>query len=321
MKKILSGLLLALMLLFVSCSNSDNTNEVTKVTKYLGDLNSYSLTSTMSINRADKKVSMDVCVDYLAPSYYKVSFKNKDNEQLIIKNNDGVYVLTPSLNKQFKFDSDWPLNSSHAYLLEAICKDIKADSNAVGTTESGVINIECGITHKTNQNLSKMRYTCEEKNLTPKRTVFMNENKEEIITVDFNTFNPNSNLNKDHFNEKQYLANVEEGPTGSEPANVAVTVGYVIEGNTLNTSTTTDNTTILVYSGEKPYTIIVQEANAYAEVVVFDNYDNFEVLTSGLCFINDNSMKYFLDNYEVTIYSNSLSIEEYLNIASTISLV
>ena len=40
------------------------------------------------------------------------------NEQIVVKNTSGVYVLTPSLNKEFRFDSDWPLNSSHAYILE-----------------------------------------------------------------------------------------------------------------------------------------------------------------------------------------------------------
>lgn len=321
MKKIISVIMVLLLTLFSSCSVKDSTDEVTKVTKYLGDLNSYSLTSTMNINRADRKVSMDVSVDYLAPSYYKVSFKNKDNEQMIIKNDDGVFVLNPSLNKQFKFDSDWPLNSSHAYLLEAICKDIKADSGAVGSTNSGVISIECGITHKTNQNLTKMKYTCEENGLKPKKSVFLNDKGEEIITVDFNTFTPDKTLNKDYFNEKQYLSNQEEGPTNSETTSLAVTVGYELECNTLNTSSTDNNTTILVYSGDKPYTIIVQEAKAYAEVVVFESYDNVEVLASGLCFINDNSMRYYMGDYEITIYSKTLSIDEYLSIASAISLV
>jgi len=38
----------------------------------------------------------------------RVSLKNKTNnhEQIILKNSDGVYVLTPSLNKSFKFQSD-----------------------------------------------------------------------------------------------------------------------------------------------------------------------------------------------------------------------
>ena len=41
---------------------------------------------------------------------------------------DGVYVLTPSLNKSFKFQSDWPYENSQIYLLNALIKDIEKDS-------------------------------------------------------------------------------------------------------------------------------------------------------------------------------------------------
>ena len=320
MKKIISGLMLFLLMFFVGCNKGDNTDVVSKVSKYLGDLKSYSLSSTMKINRADKMVTMNVDVDYLAPSYYKVSFKNSDNEQLIIKNDSGVFVLTPSLNKQFKFDSDWPLNSSHAYLLEAICKDIKADSNSVGSLDSGTINIECGITHKTNHNLTKMKYSCKEDDLAPKKCVFLNEKGDEVITVDFNSFTKDKELGKDYFNEKRYLSNQEEGSTDSETSSLDVTVGYEVEGNSIITSSNEDNKTIMVYQGEKPYTIIIEEAIPYSEVVVFDTYNDFEVLEVGLCLVNENQMKYFIDDYQVTIYSNSLTIDEYLMIADSISL-
>lgn len=320
MKKVISGVMLFLLVFLVGCNKSDNTNVVSRVSNYLNNLNSYCLSSTMKINRADKMVSMNVDVDYLAPSYYKVSFKNSDSEQLIIKNDSGVFVLTPSLNKQFKFDSDWPLNSSHAYLLEAICKDINADNNSVGSLENGMINIEASITHKTNHNLTKMKYSCDEKNLTPKKCVFLNDNGDEIITVDFNSFTKDKDLTKDYFNEKRYLNNQEEGPNDSNTAGYDVTVGYEIEGNSTLTSTTEDNKTIMVYSGSKPYTIIIEEANAYSEVVVFDEYSDFEVLEVGLCLVNENSMKYFIGDYQVTIYSNALTLDDYLMIADSISL-
>lgn len=324
MKKIFSMFMLGLLLLLSSCTSSDSSDEVTKVTKYISDLNSYSLASTMTINRVDKNVSINVSVDYLTPSYYKVSFKSQDgNEQIIIKNAGGVYVLTPSLNKEFKFDSDWPLNSSHAYLLEAINKDIKADSTATGVTESEEIKIECAIQHKTNQNLAKMRYTCSSSDLKPKNTVFLNDKGDEVIKVDFNTFTPNSKLTEDYFSEKKYLTEQEEGPTsGEEESTMAeVAAGYELEGNSLKASTTAEDTIILCYSGEKPYTIIVQKAIAYSEVVAISNYDSIEILDSGLCFLNDSSMKYYLNDYEITIYSTALSVEEYLNIASAITLV
>lgn len=316
MKKIF-GLILLSLLVLVGCKNKDNVDEVTRVTNYLSGLSSYSLTSKMTIQRPDKNVSIQVAVDYLSPAYYKVSFKG-DNEQLIIKNDTGVYVITPSLNKEFRFDSNWPLNSSHAYLLEAINKDIKADAEAKGSLDGTNIVIECKITHKTNQKLNRMKYICEA-NFKPKKTVFLNDKNEECIVVDFDTFTPNSNLGKDNFNEKKYLGTQEERPS-EEETSLTLTAGYVVEGSTLSSSSKKDNTTILCYSGESAYTIIVSLVEISDEVVAIDSYDSIEFLACGLGFINENTMKFYNGNYEITIFSNQLSIDDYINVANSITL-
>ena len=41
-----------------------------------------------------------------------------------------ITVVTPSLNKSFKFQSDWPYNNSQSYLLESIADDIKEDEES-----------------------------------------------------------------------------------------------------------------------------------------------------------------------------------------------
>ena len=57
---------------------------------------------------------------------FKVSLINNstNHEQVILRNDDGVFVLTPSLNKSFKFQSDWPYNNSQIYLLGSIIDDL-----------------------------------------------------------------------------------------------------------------------------------------------------------------------------------------------------
>ncbi len=316
MKKILGLILLGLVVL-TGCKSNQKVDEVTRVTNYLSGLNSYSLTSNMTMKRADKNVSVQVEVDYLSPSYYKVCFKG-DNEQLIIKNDTGVYVITPSLNKEFRFDSNWPLNSSHAYLLEAINKDIKADKEASGSMDGTDYVIECKIAHKTNQRLNKMKYTCDA-NYKPKKTVFLNENNEECIIVDFDTFTPNSNPGKDKFNEKKYLGTQQEKP-GDEETGLTLTAGYIVEGSKLASSSKKDDTTILCYSGDHAYTIIVSLVEVTDEVVAIDTYHSIEFLECGLGFLNDNTMKFYNGNYEITIFSQQLSIDDYINIANSITL-
>ena len=40
-----------------------------------------------------------------------------------------VSVVTPALNKSFKFQSDWPYNNSQVYLLNSVLEDLKEDEN------------------------------------------------------------------------------------------------------------------------------------------------------------------------------------------------
>lgn len=317
MKRII-GLLVLCVLMLTGCKKADKVDEVKRVTNYLSGLSSYSLTSNMKINRPDKNVNLGITVDYLSPNYYKVCFKG-DTEQLIIKNDKGVYVLTPSLNKEFRFDSNWPLNSSHAYLLEAINKDIMADENATGSMDGSNYVIECKISHKTNQRLEKMRYTCD-KDLNPKQTVFLNENNDEVIIVDFENFVPNNNLGKDNFNEKKYLNDSQEGPTSDDETSLSVTTGFVVEGSSLSSSSKTDASAILCYSGDINYTIIVSKVDVTAEVIAIETYDDIEYLDSGICCVSENSMRYYINDYEVTIYSSTLTLDDYLNIAESITL-
>ena len=42
-----------------------------------------------------------------------------------------VYVVTPRINKSFKFQSDWPYNNSQVYLLSPLLEDINSDENRV----------------------------------------------------------------------------------------------------------------------------------------------------------------------------------------------
>ena len=63
------------------------------------ELKSYQVTSTYA--RIDKK------------DYYKVELYDKslNQSQVIVRNDEGVFVLTPSLNQAFQFQSEWPHNS------------------------------------------------------------------------------------------------------------------------------------------------------------------------------------------------------------------
>ena len=87
----------------------------------------------MEIVNNEDTYKYNVEVSYKHKDYYKVEKVNtlNNHEQVILRNDDGVYVVTPSLNKSFKFQSDWPYNNSQIYLLGSIIEDLTEDEDRV----------------------------------------------------------------------------------------------------------------------------------------------------------------------------------------------
>ena len=100
------------------------------IIKEIEGLKAYYMEGTLKLTNNDDNYEYDVEASYQKDDNYKVSLINKGNdyEQIILKNKEGVYVITPSLNKSFKFQSDWPNNNSQSYLLTSVAKDLKDDS-------------------------------------------------------------------------------------------------------------------------------------------------------------------------------------------------
>ena len=85
------------------------------VLKEAKEAKSYILETSMELMENDELKSYQVNVTYLKKNkdYFKVELYDKslNQSQIIVRNDDGVFVLTPTLNQAFKFQSEWPLNS------------------------------------------------------------------------------------------------------------------------------------------------------------------------------------------------------------------
>jgi outer membrane lipoprotein-sorting protein len=96
------------------CFKKSGNDLLEQFKKQINKSDNYYLSGELEILNNEDTYSYIVEVAYKKDDQFRVELKNKtnDHEQIILKNNDGVYVLTPSLNKSFKFQSDWPYNSS-----------------------------------------------------------------------------------------------------------------------------------------------------------------------------------------------------------------
>ena len=129
MKKIIFvSITLCLIFLTSGCMKYSEKGLVKDLNKKINSITGYHIEGNMEIYNGDNIYKYNVESSY-ENNQYRVSLINKANnhEQIILKNNDGVYVLTPSLNKSFKFQSNWPNNNSQVYLLESVLNDINKD--------------------------------------------------------------------------------------------------------------------------------------------------------------------------------------------------
>ena len=94
MKRIL--IVLCMFLLLCGCGKSSEENIINKFIKKLENANRYTLKGTMSIVSNEDTFTYNVEANKSKEGYYKVSLVNKtnDHEQIILKNEDGVYVMT-----------------------------------------------------------------------------------------------------------------------------------------------------------------------------------------------------------------------------------
>lgn len=120
-----------------------------KTLKEVKKINSYTLESSMEMIENDELKSYEVKASYLKDSqdYFKVELYDKslNQSQVILKNDEGVFVLTPTLNQAFKFQSDWPLNSPKPYIYQSLLDFLesgKVTKKKDGYVVSGKITYE-----------------------------------------------------------------------------------------------------------------------------------------------------------------------------------
>lgn len=97
MKKILLVSICAVcLLLFSGCGKKGEKDILKELTKKIENSSAYHIVGELEIINAEYVYDYDVDVAYKTGDYFRVSLKNKTNnhEQIILKNKEGVYVLT-----------------------------------------------------------------------------------------------------------------------------------------------------------------------------------------------------------------------------------
>ena len=87
---------------FITGCFGNNNNGIEKFIKKVEKTKNYYLTGELEIINNEDTYKYDVNVSYKDKDYYKVDLINKTNnhEQIILRNDEGVYVKTQESTKQ-----------------------------------------------------------------------------------------------------------------------------------------------------------------------------------------------------------------------------
>lgn len=292
----------------------------------LGSLNSYLLEGVMEVAEGEDTKSYDVSVKYLKQDdqdYFRVAMKDSglDREQEIIRNAEGVFVVTPTLNQIFKFQGNWPSNSLKPYLLQSM-REIAADESAqIEQTEEGY-QISAGVNYPNNRNFTQQEMVFSD-DLKIKSVQIFDDDHVLQMKMLFSKVDYEPGLTAEDFQVPQQL----EKETAAEPITDEDLPLMPMEtfGAVLSNSSVVENDGkvqyVLEYTGEKNFTIVeeVAESEETTQTIIMSGS-----LVDGLNMVgryDGNHMTSVINSVRYTIYSDDLSEEEMSAVLQSMQVV
>lgn len=312
--------------LLTGCFGKKNENLLEKFQKQVSKSENYYLSGDLEIVNHEDVYSYVVEVAYQKENQFRVELKNKtnDHEQIILKNTEGVFVLTPSLNKSFKFQSDWPYNSSQSYLLQTLVADIDNDSEkTVEENEEGIV-VTTKTNYANNKSLVSQKIYINQDAMVTKVEVLDKDGAIKIkmlfSDIDYDTkfdenyFDLNSNM------QASKTENLEQTSTSIED----IVYPMFLPTNTYLTgeskvSKTDGERVILTFAGEKPFTFVQENVGITKDYETITTFGEPQMLLDTIGIVEDKTVSWISDGVEYYLTSEVMSQDELLEVASSIA--
>ncbi len=314
--------------LLSGCFGKKSENLLEKFKKQVSKNESYYLSGDLEIVNHEDIYSYVVEVAYKKDNQFRVELKNKtnDHEQIILKNSEGVFVLTPSLNKSFKFQSDWPYNSSQSYLLQTLVTDIENDENRkVEENEEGII-----VTTKTNYSnnkslVSQKIYIDKDANVT--KVEVLDKDGTSKIKMSFADIDYDTKFDENYFdlNSNMQASKTDKLEQTEKSINDIVYPMFLPTNTRLSgenkVAKTDGERVILTFTGEKPFTFVQENVGITDSYETITTFGEPQMLLDTIGIVEDKTVSWISEGVEYYLTSEVMSKEELLEVASSIATV
>lgn len=307
-----------------------------KVDDQLKDLNTtmeaYHMEGNMEIGEGEEVRKFYVTVDFKddETDCFRISLTDKDinQEQILLRNDKGVYVLTPVLNQVYTFKGDYPLNSTKPYLYHSFIQALESDYEISTVTDGYLISYNVSYDNEPNWTRQEVKLS---KDLKPVWTYVYDKENQVVVKVLFTkvdfapTFeegyfdvDTNMSLAKQNISSSHVSTSIEDLPlipAVSSDSSTLKEQTKIVEGDKISY--------ILTYTGTKSYTVFQSlidpsEAEDYQAITVSGT--PVETIY-GIGYINGKCLNYLYHDVSYEIYSNDLTVAEMISVVTNMERV
>lgn len=332
-------LIFILVVIFITgCGKTSSSKVVEEFGKKINNLKSYYVEGVMELINNEDIYTYNVKVSYKKNDYYKIDLVNTTNnhEQVILRNDTGIYVITPSLNKSFKFQSDWPYNNSQVYLLTSLLDDINNTDNISMKEVDNKYVLTSNVNYPNNDKLTSQEiYMDKNYNVKEVRVLDKDGNVEIKMTFDKIDYSPKFKDNYFDLNqiieEKNIGSNTDNKDNKTEQTKSTATIDDIVYPMYLPTntyltsqekvSTSTGERLILTFDGDNPFILVEEVSKANDEHVIVPTFGELELLADSVAIVNNNSVNWYSNGIEYYLASNTMKTGEILEIVRSISVL
>lgn len=337
MKRIL--FILVSLLLLTGCGSVDKDKVINSFVDDVESAKSYKLLGDMEIYNDEDTYTYEMEVYYMDDNYFKVNMLNtiNKNKQVILRDKESVYVVTPSLNKSYKFTSEWPYNSSQAYILNTLVEDINNDSDIKFEELEKEYVLEVDVNYPNNGDL-KYQKLYFNKNLELTGVDVFDNDAILSISVKFKSIDYKAGLDKEDFNiDKVMESECINSEDGSDEVNGEIEESeettklediiyplyipadtYLKDKETINTEN--GERVILTFNGAKNFVLIEESSYVNSEFETVPVYGDPLMITDTIGVVSSNSLSWSDNEVNYYLASNDMSTDEILTIANSLNV-
>ncbi|WP_054939180.1 outer membrane lipoprotein-sorting protein [Paenibacillus ihuae] len=345
------AIIMSVALVLAGCGKKDAASVVKDLNDVSDKLESkqgaYQGSGTMTLYTGEQPQEYKVEVWYKNPSYYRISLSNvqKNVTQIVLRNDEGVFVLTPSLGKSFRFQSDWPDSQGQVYLYQTLLHGITADNNRQLTEDGDNYVFEVAANYQSSA-LVRQKIWLAKKTYEPKQVQVSDSEAKVVVDVKFDSFKFDPEFTKDSFDMQKNMATgtpsestvaevddngnpVSAPADGEEAGQVTAELGDfgVIEPDYIPAGVkykdyhkiegSNDHAVLIRYDGDYQYTIMearpLDRAVSLAPGTLIDLGFTAGVLTGD----EQQTLTWMNDGVEFRITSANLPVDEMMQIAAS----